>query len=209
MRIHAITAVGVPDPSSKNPKPTPLLFIKFYELGKFSFMQRSPVKQTIKFITRGSLNSLGFGARCSASDPENPDLVVHIKKHSSKNLALCVFTSPDYPKRSAYTFLNQYEELFWKHIGDKYRTYSSDQNLSLPGLKELFIEWKNGGNDQLAIAENKVDQIEGVLVQNLKALLEQQGNLDELVEKSDDLKGSTKVFYKNSKKMNKKCCNLI
>ena len=147
MRIHAITAVGVPDASAKNPQPGPLLFIKFYELGSFNFMKRSPIKQTIKFITRGSLNSLGFGARCSASDPQNPELVVHIKKHSSKNFAMCVFTSPDYPKRSAYGFLNQYEDLFYKTIGDKWRCYDSDQNLSLPGLKELYLEWKHGGND--------------------------------------------------------------
>ena len=209
MRLHAITAVGVPDPQQQNPNPGPTLFIKFYELGKFNFMQRSPIKQTIKFITRGSLNSLGYGARCSASDPQNPDIVVHIKKHSSKNFALCAFTSPEYPKRSAYSFLEKYEELFFSTVGDKWRVYAEDQNLPLPGLKELYVEYKNGGSDQLTIAENKVAEIEGVLVQNLKTLLEQQGDIDELVEKSDDLKGSTKVFYKKSKKMNKSCCTLI
>ena len=172
MRIHSITAVGTPDASAQNPNPGPLLFIKFYELGKFNFMQRGPLKQTIKFITRNSTSSLGYGARCSASDPENPEITVHIKKHQSQHISFCVFTSPDYPKRSAYAFLASYEEMFCSQIGDKWRCYNEDQNLPLQGLKELYVEWKNGGNDQLTIAENKVTQIEGVLVENLKVLLE-------------------------------------
>ena len=129
--------------------------------------------QSSLFLARGWRANCDFQFIIYDCDPENPDLVVHIKKHSSKNLAMCVFTSPDYPKRSAYAFLNENEELFFKHIGDKYRGLSEDKNMALPGLKELFLKWKNGGNDQLTIAENKVGEIEGVLNQNLKALLEQ------------------------------------
>jgi synaptobrevin family protein YKT6 len=40
-------------------------------------------------------------------------------------------------------------------------------------------------------------------------LLERQGNLDQLVAKSNDLSAGAKVFYKNSKDMNKSSCCTI
>ena len=54
-----------------------------------------------------------------------------------------------------------------------------------------------------------MDETNVILHENLKKLLERQGNLDLLVAKSNDLSAGAKVFYKNSKDMNKSGCCII
>jgi synaptobrevin family protein YKT6 len=52
----------------------------------------------------------------------------------------------------------------------------------------------------------KVDETEIILHDNLKKLLERQGDLDQMVAKSNDLSKSAKAFYKTSKSANSSCC---
>ena len=54
-----------------------------------------------------------------------------------------------------------------------------------------------------------MDETKIILFDSVKKLLEQQGDLDELVSKSKDLTEGAKQFYKTSKKMDKSCCQLI
>ena len=63
--------------------------------------------------------------------------------------------------------------------------------------------------DKLTKAIEEVDKTKVVLHESVKKLLERQGDLDDLVAKSKDLSEASKQFYKSSKKMDKKCCQLI
>lgn len=63
--------------------------------------------------------------------------------------------------------------------------------------------------DKLTEANEKIEETKVVLHDNIKKLLENQGNLDELVDKSKDLSMGAKQFYQTSKKMDKSCCSLI
>ena len=55
----------------------------------------------------------------------------------------------------------------------------------------------------------EVEETKVILHDSIKKLLERQGDLDKLVEKSKDLSEGAKQFYKTSKKMDKSCCQLI
>lgn len=64
--------------------------------------------------------------------------------------------------------------------------------------------------DKVFLAQTKVDETNIILHENIKKLLERQGDLDQLVAKSNDLSAGAKQFYKQSKDMNKKsCCNIF
>lgn len=63
--------------------------------------------------------------------------------------------------------------------------------------------------DKLTKALEEVDKTKVVLHESVKMLLERQGDLDDLVAKSKDLSEASKQFYKSSKKMDKRCCQLI
>mgnify|MGYP002344988255 CR=1 FL=1 len=54
-----------------------------------------------------------------------------------------------------------------------------------------------------------MEETKVVLHESVNKLLSRQGDLDELVEKSKDLSLYSKQFYKNAKKMDKSCCQLI
>jgi synaptobrevin family protein YKT6 len=169
-------------------------------------MKRGAVKEMIKFTTRASLQSLKNGERCSAI---HEDQMVHMQVSYKDDLIFCAFTTIDYPKRVAYQYLKEAIDLFEASVGESWKAVDKDENLPVEGWPELFTAYKTASNDQLTQAQMKIDETQDILVSNMRELLERQGNLDELVQQSDDLSNHTKVFYKNSKKMNKKCCNLI
>jgi synaptobrevin family protein YKT6 len=63
--------------------------------------------------------------------------------------------------------------------------------------------------DKMTEALKEVEETKVVLHESVKKLLERQGDLDDLVAKSKDLSEASKQFYKNSKKMDKSCCQII
>lgn len=201
MRIHAITSAGI-NPTTKEPQ----LYSKVNDLSSFSFLKRSAVKQMMKFVTRTSLKSLKRGERCSAL---HEDQMVHMQVSYSDDFIICVFSSVDYPKRVAYSYIKQAFELFNQQVGQQWKNIPKDENIPVKGWPDLFKQYKTASNDQLTQAQMKVNETQDILVSNMQELLERQGKLDELVQQSDDLSNQTKMFYKNSKKMNKKCCILI
>ena len=201
MEIYALTTAGL-NPTTKKVQ----LYSKIRDLSSFSFLKRSAVKEMIKFVTRSSLQSLNRGDRCSAKEE---DQMVHMQMSTKDDFIFCVFSTMDYPKRVAYNLLAEAVELFEQEVGEGWKNVTEDKDIKVTGFPELFKKYKNASNDQLTQAQMKVDATKDILVGNMKELLERQGKLDELVQKSDDLSGHTKVFYKNAKKTNKKCCTLI
>lgn len=200
MRIHAITFAGL-SPTTSNVQ----LYTKIRDLSAFGFLKRSTIKELMKFVSRTAIKSMKPGSRCSA---KNEDQMVHILVSEYDLFAVYVFASLDYPKRLAYSLLNQALKLFQSEVGQQWKTVPGDQDFPVAGLKDLFKQYKTGANDNLIRAQNNVDEIHEMLVGNMRELLEHQGDIDTLVEQSDDLKAQTKVFFKNSKKMNS-CCTLI
>ena len=95
-------------------------------------------------------------------------------------------------------------------MGDKWKACKSDQKFSSSSFEKTFNKYKDATKiDALSLATIKVDETKAVLVDNMKVLLERQENIDMMVQKSDDLSAKTKLFYKQSDKMNKSCCTLI
>ena len=97
---------------------------------------------------------------------------------------------------------------FEDKVGDNYVKYVKDEKPEC-GLESLFKAYVDPTKDSLTSAQKNADDIQIILHENIKALLERQGNLDTLVEKSKDLSTQSKMFYKTSKKMNKGCCEIF
>ena len=62
--------------------------------------------------------------------------------------------------------------------------------------------------DQLSRIMNELEQTKLVLHETIEAALERGQKIDALVEKSNDLSGSSKMFYKTAKKQNQ-CCTFM
>ena len=61
--------------------------------------------------------------------------------------------------------------------------------------------------DKLTKIQRDLDETQAVLHQTIDSVLERGVKLDSLVEKSNDLSGQSKLFYKTAKKHNS-CCVL-
>ena len=96
-------------------------------------------------------------------------------------------------------------------MGEKWELFNQDENL---GIKDIIIKFEEFQEPikvgKLTKVIEEVDKTKVFLHDDsVKKLLEMKGDLDDLVAKSKDLSEASKQFYKSSKKMDKKCCQLI
>jgi synaptobrevin family protein YKT6 len=169
-------------------------------------MMKNTYKDTMKFVVRESMKGLGKNTRNTV---EHEGSLCHIQRHSLP-IAAYAFVDKEYPVRIAYSLLNQALQIFVDKTGDAWKQTKSDNNISIPEIKKLFEQFQNPSNvDKLHLAQEKIDETKIILHDNIRKLLERQGDLDQLVDKSKDLSAGAKQFYQTSKKMDKSCCTLI
>jgi hypothetical protein len=82
----------------------------------------------------------------------------------------------------------------------KYTEINSDFNLDIINDLSKF--------DNFTILNKKLVDIKVILVKNIEQILERGEKLDVLIEKSKDLSNKAKIFYKETKKVNK-CCIIM
>lgn len=129
---------------------------------------------------------------------------------SSKPVAAYAFVNQGYPERVIFAFLNKVLDLFFEKMGDKWRYLKDDEKQNIEPITIEFKRYQNPKDaDKLTKALGEVEETKVILHDSIKKLLERQGDLDKLVEKSKDLSEGAKQFYKTSKKMDKSCCQLI
>lgn len=55
----------------------------------------------------------------------------------------------------------------------------------------------------------ELNEVTNIMKKNIDELLKREENLEGLMSKSKDLSTVSVEFYKNARKANKKCCNLV
>jgi synaptobrevin homolog YKT6 len=177
-----------------------------YEVSSVGYLLRNEVKNSFKFVVRESFPCVAKNTRNSVV---HEDKVCHIQM-SSKPVAAYAFVNQGYPERVIFAFLNKALEVFFDRVGEKWRSYEGDDNLAIEGISTLFNKYQDPNKaDNLLGAIEQVQETKVILHESIKKLLERQGDLDKLVERSKDLSEGAKQFYKTSKKMDKSCCQLI
>lgn len=137
------------------------------------------------------------------------DKVCHIQM-SHKPVAAYAFVNQGYPERVVFDFLKKVLAAFFDKVGDKWKNFTGDESLAIEGITSLFNKYQDPSKgDNILGAIKEVEETKVILHESIKKLLENQGDLDKLVEKSKDLSEGAKQFYKTSKKMDKSCCQLI
>lgn len=98
--------------------------------------------------------------------------------------------------------MDQFEKLSegkWKNI-------DVDQGLEPEFLAETMKEWQDPNSaDKLTKIQKNLDEIKDVMHKNIEEILKRGETLDSLMDKSQDLSASSKMFYHKAKDQNK-CC---
>ena len=112
----------------------------------------------------------------------------------------------EYPQRVAFTVLNRVMEQFEKLSEGKWKNIDVDQPLEPEFMIETMKEWQNPNSaDKLTKIQKNLDEIKDVMHKNIEEVLKRGETLDTLMDKSDDLSSSSKLFYKKAKDQNR-CC---
>lgn len=166
--------------------------------------------------TRGTIQELGHLAMCEAmgSDPmggrgprDGPTIILvpfhrkgfsclmAIARDTTHRRRLVVLTEATYPQRPLAALLLQHLPFLLDG--------------SLP-LRTLFDRLTSPPPETLRLEglRAKLDQTKLVILDAVDKVLERGVKLDELVQKSDDLSQTSKMFYKRSKTLSSPCCTI-
>merc|ERR1712176_1041452 len=95
-----------------------------------------------------------------------------------------------------------------EYMGGKWEGATSDTNMGLAEVDELFQKFQNPSEaDKLTKIEKDLEEVKGTVMQSMDDLLKRGENLDQLMQKSKDLSNTSVQFYRTAKK-NNQCCKM-
>lgn len=118
-----------------------------------------------------------------------------------------IIADRDYPSRVAFTLLNKIlDEYLTKHPRAKWINATSNQGLEFPALDDYIKKYQDPQQaDTIMRIQQELDDTKVVLHKTIESVLERGEKLDSLVDKSEALSSSSRLFYKQAKKTNS-CC---
>lgn len=179
------------------------------ELSSFSYFQRSSIGEMFTFFSRtfAANKQLAPGARTSV---KHEAFLCHMYV-SPFGVTAVAFADEEYPARVAFGYLSRLCEVFVEATGGQ--AVTSNEDNSVPSFQaqhtKLLVQFQDPQQaDQLTRIMHELEQTKLVLHETIEAALERGQKIDDLIVKSNDLSGSSKMFYKTAKKQNA-CCQYM
>ncbi|EAS01033.1 SNARE ykt6 (macronuclear) [Tetrahymena thermophila SB210] len=181
--------------------------IREYEDSSISVFQRGKVRNLFKFIVSESFVGIQKGTR---HEVRHEDYHIYILSSLTHDVVAYAFTQGEYPRRVIYKGLEKVLDGFFSQLAIGYQGIKSDEKIKILAIQQILKDYSDPANvDQLTKVLNKVNEIQVILHEDIQKLLEAQGDLGILVEKSKYLDNAAKQLYKNSKKVDKNCCSIF
>jgi len=190
-------------------KEGPVMLTSAKELSSFSYFQRSSIAEMFTFFSRtfAANKNLAPGTRTSV---KHQTFQCHVYVSPFGITAAC-FVDEEYPARVAFGYLSKLCEDFWQAIGGQLPASMEDNCVSSfqENHQKLLTQFQDPSQaDQLTKIMHELEQTKLVLHETIEAALERGQKIDDLIVKSNDLSGSSKMFYKTAKKQNQ-CCSFM
>jgi len=188
-------------------KEGPVILTSAAELSSFGYFQRSTIKETFVFFSRTFAKNVSPGQRTSV---KQEGFLCHLYCSPGGITAVC-FADAEYPSRVAFGYLSKLCEDFTQATGGKLSDSGEDgcMDAQFPAHPKLITQFQDPNQaDQLTRIMSELEQTKVVLHDTIEAALERGQKIDTLIEKSNDLSGSSKMFYKTAKKQNQ-CCSYM
>ncbi|XP_024367646.1 VAMP-like protein YKT61 [Physcomitrium patens] len=181
-----------------------LMLANASDVSHFGFFQRQAAKEFILFASRTISGRTPLGQRQSI---EQDEYVVHCYNRSG--LCGLVFADKEYPLRSAFSVINKVLDEYQRTFGDSWKIKNTDSTDAWPYLPEALAKYQNPTEaDKLAKIQKDLDETKVILHKTIESVLKRGENLDNLVDKSNDLSSASQMFYKQAKKANQ-CCTIL
>ncbi|CAL9737922.1 hypothetical protein MOSE0_M11386 [Monosporozyma servazzii] len=177
------------------------------DLSQFGFFERSSVGQFMTFFSETVASRTSAGQRQSV---EEGNYVGHVYART-EGLCGVLITDKEYPVRPAYTLLNKIldEYLVAHPPADWEKVTETNESLKMKELELYISKYQDPSQaDAIMKVQQELDETKIVLHKTIENVLQRGEKLDNLVDKSESLTASSKMFYKQAKKTNS-CCVLM
>lgn len=177
------------------------------DLSQFSFFERSSVAQFMTFFSETVSQRTPAGQRQSI---EEGNYVGHTYTRS-EGISCVVITDKEYPVRPAYTLINKIlEEYLSLHPASQWSGVTeSNPSLQYDKLAAYLKKYQDPSQaDSIMKVQQELDETKIVLHKTIESVLQRGEKLDSLVDKSEALSLSSRMFYKQAKKTNS-CCVIV
>ncbi|CAK7909122.1 protein transport protein Sec22p [[Candida] anglica] len=177
------------------------------DLSQFSFFERTGVSQFMTFFSETVSQRTKSGQRQSI---EEGNYVGHTYSRS-EGVACVLITDKEYPVRPAYTLINKVlEEYLQAHPESEWKNIqATTPSLGLDALESYLKKYQDPSQaDSIMKVQQELDETKIVLHKTIESVLQRGEKLDSLVDKSEALSSSSRMFYKQAKKTNS-CCVIV
>jgi synaptobrevin family protein YKT6 len=180
-----------------------IIYTTNYNLKDFNFFQKNTVKEACNFASKLCFDNL---------DKNNFNIIEYKGNFSysmilNNNLGCClIMNKGDYPVRIAKAILieclTKFKELYPNPDNIK-------NILEFKEIDYIFDMYEYPSDfDKITQVQDKLDETKKVLYESIDKILERGEKIEDLVQKSDDLSYQSKLFFKQTKKMNR-CCIIL
>lgn len=124
-----------------------------------------------------------------------------------EQLAAIMITDQEYPVRPAFSLLQKVLDEFTTTVPKA--AYSNPSSVSFPQLQTYLEKYQDPKQaDAIMRVQNELDETKIILHKTIESVLERGTKLDDLVDRSNALSSSSKMFYKKAKQQNS-CCIIM
>lgn len=177
------------------------------DLSQFSFFERNGVSQFMTFFAETVSQRTQPGQRQSV---EEGNYIGHTYTRS-EGISGIIITDKDYPVRPAYTLINKIlEEYLSLHPKSDWENIDKANETLQYGQLEVYLKKYQDPTqaDSIMKVQQELDDTKVVLHKTIEGVLQRGEKLDSLVDKSEALSSSSRMFYKQAKKTNS-CCVIM
>lgn len=177
------------------------------DLSQFLFFERASVGQFMTFFAETVSQRTKAGQRQSV---EEGNYVGHTYARL-EGLACVIISDKEYPVRPAYLLINKIlEEYLSLHSASDWQTVeSATAATGFDNLNNYLQKYQDPTQaDSIMKVQQELDDTKIVLHKTIENVLQRGEKLDSLVDKSEALSSSSRMFYKQAKKTNS-CCVIM
>jgi len=125
----------------------------------------------------------------------------------AEQLGAIMITDQEYPVRPAFSLLQKVLDEFATAVPKT--GYSNPSSISFPQLQAYLEKYQDPKQaDAIMRVQQELDETKIILHKTIESVLERGTKLDDLVDRSNALSASSKMFYKKAKQQNS-CCIIM
>ncbi|EFA77703.1 synaptobrevin domain-containing protein [Heterostelium album PN500] len=168
-----------------------------WDLNSFGFLQRGTIKEVLLASSKIFIDRFNVNSKCSVP---HEGYMAYVD--CREDFGGVVYTDQEYPERVAARCLSEMMREYLNFtkgiIGGQF-----------PQLQNILTKYANpAGIDRVGEVQNQVNEVTMVMHKNIEAALQNNAKMEDLLQQSNELSAKSKVFLKQAKKANRRCCTI-